>query len=1544
MQRHTPLTATHPRQGGAVIIVVVSLMTTLAFLGLFFYNWTSQERSNAEYFASADPVEIDPDPIFDLALRQAIVGPRPASETQSALHGAHHALLASVLGVPRADSTNDTLHYAPHPYSGRGAIITFTDGDGDGLPDPDFDIDGDMTADVATQFDVWYGGTQRNEDNFVLNFSPAANGGTTGHATGDEYEPHTGYTYPDINSLWLAFDEEVTEIGGAASHRIVIPSYHRPQYFLDRRVEGNVGFDAHTSTITSGSVQGIYEEDGSGTAPSTQLRVLRPHKNHRSVDATSQNRFRSTQITAESGDRTRLIEAFPFERDYDNDNNANEAGVFTAEAVADMDNYEYDGDVDRDGMPDSVLIDLGHPLIDLPGGRQVVPMFLFKWIDADGLLNVNAHGNMEGLLTLQRTLNTTNNPNDEWLSESNLGMSSFEVNLAAGLTQDPTTLSSSEKTQHRAMMNANPADSFELANLELLMLLSGRMDYSNDASTLRSNTEVVGRYGEAAGVRPFVEWCNANLLSATPDFVMTPPSPPLAGRTGDDDDIDNYVTDFGQPLDYLGVGDATDDSPGGNMSGVDAAPGRVRRLQSLGGGAAVPQYNANWLESLYSGLGASYQPSPLAAATMALDESDEAFLEPGLRVSADAVFPASEMFALHGSESDHASVGVNSRLWALASGNFRDGDDAVNIRRRFTTDSWDRLNFAVTPELSGDQRDWEFNTWTDGGGGNFVEASAPDETFTRAFPPEFGPGGVRVGVFSAEDPFRGALRRLLTTRTNLTSDTEYHALRSLGYVNQRLNINRFLEANPLANGAPRYERLIEHPTGLGSAPITTGDELTARRERQRMARDLYVMLYLLGGGQDSRNYASESNAGGALYDDETLKEMAQFCVNVVDSLDKDNVFTRFEYDKDLSNGWNVDDNPYDASGDSDREVVIGVEAQDLTLSEAMFVFCHEASSGTDNPDTEWDDSEIRSFAYIELRNAGPYTINVNDYSWQILLEIESLGHSRELTLQKGNIAGGGLYTIGTAGDDHNQNMGTVLESFMRADTGAGMDTVVPKSAALDLDLITDDPNADYWLADPASRTTRITTLGDFFPPSIAEALQMAPTEIKLTLRRRTNLNRTMPVPAGSSYNQAENDDNPWVTVDEMTINAALPNEGFADFDVDGTLADELDELRTRERPHPFDRRGELGHASDNASDPPKPNSLGLDNDRTGATDLWQPHFDRDFASLIDLFAIPLYGPDELTDRFAEGSGAGARMSGFSKTTPGGNPKPAVAGQKFMNPEHPDNVGAMSPDETLNNRWYRLLEFLHVVPQNLATIGDSTNGILPFPRRTPGRINVNMVRHESVLAGLIDDAIINRNGALPTQQVGFDTARNWYDALRVTRDSIDTFVRTRTAGTGDVHLPIPGNFGSRPMRSFSTFFQLAEPDVVDNLFMRDFIDYDPSTWNYTRYDIELFEARAISDVGADQVDYHTRHRLLSKILNNSTTRSHVFAGWIEIRFHEAHVRDPSGTPFVQVGAEASDLPTYRQFVVVDMSRLEEAYNETNDTFDFRKFIIHRQNLP
>jgi hypothetical protein len=109
---------------------------------------------------------------------------------------------------------------------------------------------------------------------------------------------------------------------------------------------------------------------------------------------------------------------------------------------------------------------------------------------------------------------------------------------------------------------------------------------------------------------------------------------------------------------------------------------------------------------------------------------------------------------------------------------------------------------------------------------------------------------------------------------------------------------------------------------------------------------------------------------------------------------------------------------------------------------------------------------------------------------------------------------------------------------------------------------------------------------------------------------------------------------------------------------------------------------------------------------------------------------------------------------------------------------------------------------------------------------------------------------------------------------------------------------------------------------------------------------LFRAQSNLDFttpAEHRVDFHTANRLLCKVANNTTTRSHVFMIWAGYDLFEAHQPDPTNNPqVVQIGAKIDDIPGHREFTVVDMSRLEEALTGSG-AFDFRQFIIYRKRI-
>ncbi|MBI3862234.1 MAG: hypothetical protein HY290_10100 [Planctomycetia bacterium] len=403
---------------------------------------------------------------------------------------------------------------------------------------------------------------------------------------------------------------------------------------------------------------------------------------------------------------------------------------------------------------------------------------------------------------------------------------------------------------------------------------------------------------------------------------------------------------------------------------------------------------------------------------------------------------------------------------------------------------------------------------------------------------------------------------------------------------------------------------------------------------------------------------------------------------------------------------------------------------------------------------------------------------------------------------------------------------------------------------------------------------------------------------------------------------------------------------------------------------------------------------------SGIFTLWQPHFDRDFASVMELLSIPLYGPSSVTQNLApHGIPALNTLATESPSpaTAGSLYMPLVAQAKFLRPQYPANTLPtplpapplpIPPYPKYDNRWHRVLELLEVPPRENLQVETTLLKQYPwlFPQalqRTPGKMNLNTLRHGENLFALLDDpmtfdvtshALFGTSLLDGTYTDAFSSndalesgSRNWWQQLLYARDGLDP-----SSG-----LYLPGTPSSRPFRNLSQFDSAAENDTIfrrnsfDDTLLRT-LPMDVSS--ATTLGLEkrgLFEARTKSDLvnssagAGNSVDYYTRQRLLSKIAGNTTPRSNVFLVWVTVGFFEAYElvpEDAPGTngsvngrgPVIQIGAKASDQPDHRGFFVVDRTLLEDAWiplqldinnNPVAGTgiYDFNKFVRYRKTL-
>lgn len=1595
--------AGHGRRG-SVLLVVIGLLLLLMLVGFTFFTFASQEKVAAEYYAdSAKQFEagFDLDAIWDVALEQLILGP-DETNYQSVLWPGRYSLVPTAIGMFSNNAQGTVVPNDRLPFNGRGLNIASTTA-GQPFVDNDFDGNPDAFSVQLLQFNISQSASLNGWTRAqILNPTP-------GMPPFPTIDP--GYTYPDANSLFLA------HVGVVNGVPVYTPSFHRPQYLRNGGVPDN---NWHSNAAT-------------------RLNVLRPHPNHVNVADNTTPRFFSAPFLVPPAN-IRTIQPFPFANDTANPNGiSGEQGVWSSNGTP-VTAVENDVDNDGDGVAEGIWLDLNYPVQVLPDGRMYIPLISYTVIEADGLVNLNLHGNLAGMLDLNHPVGggTTN-------SRSNMGLSPCEINPFWALYADPTSTTylnpactagnpTAAMQQYRGffgLSNTNPAqyviDRIEAANMDMAFLMFGRAKYNvtmagpNEVFAL--NDLVEGRWGERS-------------LLYTAASQPNPKSPALfsrPGRTGLDDDFDQTVGSieveprlgnlpipaFGHPLDNGGNGV--------EFQTVNYGSGneRVTTLVADPANPSVPtrfhQYNSYMGNVQYdTALNGSGYLSQNRNMNGMIDEGDEVVADRRYAKqygSFDTLFPTDEMSGLHLSASDYSAILGQSRLRQLMPFNLELNLQAAAIRKQFTTDSYDRRQHSFTyctyPSAA-PRGAWEFNADWDGDG------NAND------FPPRAAPASLAAG---ATQPFRLETAAIIGSKLNNTNPNASIFNRQL-----RLNINRFLTTPNPFNGfstsnPPVYRHLTPHPTTLNSLPIPGSpgaaqpaptvfnpnaapeyQEYWARVDRQKMARDIYVMLYMLGGVQDGVNYATVSNkdpdGGGPmqrpLYLDWQLREMAQFAVNYVDALDRDDVITTFEYDADLSDGWGLDDVPASTDASADRFTVYGVEAQSLTLSEVLCVRAPNITPAADNSRTPYNDGQNgdRTFTYVELRNAGPNAVNLANGTWRIRLQRPGAVTIPDYSLvplydglnNTTTIAPNGQFIVGTVatatgaldtfvdgtgntvyrGSDFRVDINDngQFERIIPAisdDPGPNATQAIPPGTNLDLVHDRDFNKARFQLIRHTGQTqltqqpplTGIDAssfrgeMGGFMPFTANPGQPAAAAESLLfILERRANPNRN---PA-SITDANQNADNPWIVVDVFQNSAGLlrplvKNFQIASGDSGATiLSTYLPQLISTERARPLDRT----NTGDNTviNGPRFANSLGMQLN-SNVTPLgpnhvvWQPHFNRDFSSVVELFDIPLYGPGETTARLAMN---GKVLS--EATYPGIPPQAAsplpyqlnIAGAKFLQPLNTTNP-------VHNNRWYRILELLEfpsrVNRQVELAIGTDL-------LRIPGKMNLNGIRHAEVFFSLLDDPV-QFNLAL---QDNFEAARVWWTNWIQARDGRDPY-------SGRV---LPGSPASRPFRDYS---QITAPlpvppgtnvvashertllrklpydseDINDNNSLVPGADYNGN--NGVDFNAggsrKLLEARTRNDLPNNFVSARARNRLLAKVSNNTTTRSNVFIVYMTVGFFDAYQPNAGNPNIVQIGAEIDPTNRHKGFFIVDRTLLEDGYNSSTGAFDFRKFVQYRKTI-
>jgi hypothetical protein len=1700
---------------GATLIVVIGLLGLLSLIGFFFYMFAKQEKSNAEYYAEAAKVReahLDADALFDWGLKQIIQG-APAHMKHSALWGGRHSLLANMFGRNA------------YPHSGSGIKIV----DQGGLPAVDENYDGN--GNLASQL-------------LHLNDSPTARNGGGGAPINPMMNPSSiypspdvDYTYPDINNMFLAYNGYGLDSNNRPVH-VIIPSFHRPQYLREH-------FGGTGPVV---SIYDWTEADGTGTTlTDTTRRVLRPHKLHRNVQIPDQpptRRFIWDQAQADALGATRG----PFPSLTGNDSPDPNAATFGNQGAFDVQTWQpdtpyrkgqwvvpptpnsryyqcylpgvsggsepdwptgagqqdvpfadgdvfwrmhfhphpsYDADADGSGIKEAIWLDLDFPIQEDHDGNKFIPLWAITIYDADGLLNLNAHGNVFGNTNLMLGPDPADPPFGNWspISRSNMGIAPSEVNPLWGFTSGyyGDDVVGNPFDQHEAFYGRQPQSWLEAANMEWWYLNMGRPEY--DTATGSVVDAFRGRWGDLDRLAQGVSTRNPL------DF-------PRPGRPGIDDNNTeaeaHHVPEVGgitsaqqfdHPLDYRGSG---------RGYVLDTAANRFvpRRQQAgpngLNGWLAYEGFDnglvngvpTNILSIWGQAFGGALLPNPTPNSTR-IDEPSEVIHFGGRWASEfDKLFNWDDLAYLHLSDEDNEELDLASRLKRLAPHNLGlDTNDGASaraelIRKMYTVESWNLENFDV-PWFGGGESNPPANPMNPGN--RFTRewtatAGHPNDHLQAQF--RFPPVFAGTVAYGPGDPFRPELRYTLEVIANRLLYEQDGTAIDARRAQRRLRFNQILDVNP-QTGEVFYRDLIPHPVNAGASASndqSTGSalrEFRARVDRQRLCRDIYVLLYTLGGGHDGRNYMAESNApdingNRPLYTDEQLREMAQFAVNMVDALDRDNVITKFEYQKDLGPrlsdpddpdspmlfGWQLDDDPatedfprydptdprYDRNYPEDgleRGVVYGVEAQRLTISEALVIYARPAGDPPqDHEATLHNDTQARVFSYIELRNPNPFPVSFQGGAWQIVIEQNTPTpdpqFTRKLTLlaNAGEVPAGELYLIGSASDADTLNP-TNSEPFSEfwadpehaggvPDWDANTHRLAPRVSlqgnpnALDVINSFDASGNVFRLLD--GNDMEVTTNDGLINPQTLPDPGMTSTSRRIILRRRAHPTRTTPALLDDEYDA----ENPWIEVDRMVIHSDNPdidgNFGLVMLDLQpgetgALLLQKLRDLRSQERRQPLNRVDQEGYPLAAYPDDARVNSLGQDNEisinpafggygPTGVFPLYQQHFDRPFASSIDLLNVPLYAPHELTRWLAVSQTQPENQ--YQQTANPDAPMPIsdfgralMASAKFLRPEHPWNTYYRRPmndtDPTqvrrrFDNRWHRLLSFVEVPTRS------HRHPNLPerLKYRKPGQINWNTVRYPEVLAGLLDEPEVIQPGQPGVPPLPNDLrplnpldktqarylrlggigqgGRDWWREFLYSRDrgrleleelaSMESGVAPNPDPLANLLL-LPGTQYSMPFRSFGYNAETLE------YFASVGVPYNPGVYNIEHTMLRRSPSgndgshRRLFELPAG--DSYNRHRVLSKIVGNSTTRSNVFYVFIKVDYFEV-VEDDNGQP--HIGGMMEESPGYRGFFVVDRSlaperirpdhfttpQVDPAYYHINDKFNFRTLVRHRLHLP
>jgi hypothetical protein len=860
----------------------------------------------------------------------------------------------------------------------------------------------------------------------------------------------------------------------------------------------------------------------------------------------------------------------------------------------------------------------------------------------------------------------------------------------------------------------------------------------------------------------------------------------------------------------------------------------------------------------------------------------------------DRVFALSNMEALlrYG---DTGSPALTSDLFRLCPGNFGDPLDPVSAGRRrgsVTLASFD-------PDLPGISP-WFWNSGLD----------AYERIMLKAVQPSGGP--VPFPPLGGEAPYDpdSEFDEYWRTKPALT------ALR-------RLDLNRYLPDYP-------------PPGPLGVITDKQAFQV-AQKARQYFAAEIFERLWRAAGIGDPATLQPPIPVVGPNAERwAALRCLAQLAVNIVDYIDNDDYMTPFNWDaayysKDQGNEW-----------------VFGTELPRLVINEAYVQYDNDPSDPGIKPNKK--DSKATWYngnVWVELYNPMSSQPTLSDGGAAVL---QNSKHP--------------VYLLVVSRDEPNLRNPTNVAGTPRnaIKTVANWGPDLTKHKVLPSDGIYSTPiggNQGFYVlgpateyrenADPNLPATLLTT--DMTFQVLPGQQLLSPT----VLLRRLACPHLPP-------NDAPNDSlyNPYVTVDYME---KVPLNDGRSFSFDGRVfpmpmpsrfsvgrpqpyAGYLT-VRTNQRPLPgrfnVPRHTFFQHNADiNTPDP----NLGTPPSNYPPFD-WLVHLDRPLISPMELLHVSAFKPHELTHQFRTGDQPGQafnhRASWFDE----------------------DLAGA---ELTRSHRLYRALEFLSTRNQTLRLMTGSTKSLLEIAKEGSDQIVVPRAMSGQTASGgfwriEVGDSLVIDKGLASEEVVRVKTVVPKAARPHFTADFLRKHAPGFTIAPTTISERLPGKINLNTVWDEEVFQALCDAQLSNSFSFANVSDafhrlktsrtpgfkgsmetpgdrdrpFRSLATGFTPYDDTQLAGGGLPDTllrsfsGSSDTQPllavpgmthpYQSYQLLTKIFNNVTVRSNVFAVWVTVGFFE--VIDDTTRP-VKLGAEIGRAESrqlrHRMFAIVDRSRL------------------------